>query len=137
MLQKLRQSKQSYGRTLLGVLLLVWMSMAITPCVMANDLANIVIEDVAALHSNMDDCAYCPDDHNRINSSVICDNAHNNFSDSMTLSIDTIDSADIVLIELPDIPLLLVSKLQGLSTIQKTPVLYQLSPLSLTGILRI
>jgi len=136
-LTALRQSKQIYGRTLLGMLLFVWLSMAIAPCVMANDLANIVTEDISALHSNMEDCVYCPDDQNRIDNSVICDNTHNNFSDSITLSIDTIDSADIVLIELPDIPLLLVSKRQRLSFIQKKPVLYYLSPLSLTGILRI
>jgi len=48
LLEQFRQTTHIYGRTLLGMLLFVWLSMALVPCVMANSvMAN------SAMASNM------------------------------------------------------------------------------------
>ncbi|MCU7834450.1 MAG: hypothetical protein KZQ83_04270 [gamma proteobacterium symbiont of Taylorina sp.] len=138
----LRQYSQIYGRTLLGMLLFVWLSMAITPCVMANDLDNITAADIANLHSNMDNCSYCPESHDGrseqlMTSQVICNNTHNNFSDTISLNIDSLDSVPCVLFELPGSVTIIQSKISLPFKIPKQTNVYHLSPLSLTGILRI
>ncbi|MCP3850788.1 MAG: hypothetical protein GY694_11210 [Gammaproteobacteria bacterium] len=144
MLNQFRQIHHSFGRTLLGMLLFVWLSMAISPCVMANSvvannsMTDIVQGDTITMeisHANMDDCEYCPD--NSMNTSL-CQSLHNLSSDSMVYSIEPIDTKSFILFEIPVISDFAelqadihFSKLQLIADIQI------ITPLALTGILRI
>jgi len=137
LLQTLRKTSQSYGRTLLGMLLLVWLSMAISPCVMAfnyelNNSANEISQ-----HADMADCAFCPDNGNTPISTDLCQQTHNNFSHSLTLSIDVIDSSSFVLFELPSASSVIVSSAYRSFPINNQSDITTIPPLSLTGILRI
>ncbi|MBE9527211.1 MAG: hypothetical protein IME94_09590 [Proteobacteria bacterium] len=137
MLQKLRQSSYLYGRTLLSMLLFVWLSMAISPCVMANDLNLDSSTDKLSLHANMVDCSYCPAEDDSSVSMDLCKLTQNHFYDSMTFSVDNIEVDSYVLFEIPITLAIIVPIVQSLSYIDHQNNFYSLSPLSLTGILRI
>jgi len=126
------------------MLLFVWLSMAISPCVMANsvtaansmtDIGQSDMVTIEISHADMDDCEYCPD--NSMNTSL-CQSLHNLSSDSMVFSIDPIDTESFILFEIPTLSDLAelqtdihFSKLQFIADIQI------ITPLALTGILRI
>ena len=137
MLQKLRLSSYLYGRTLLSMLLFVWLSMAISPCVMANDLNLDSSIDRTNLHVNMAECSYCPSEDNSSVSMDLCKVSHSHFNDSMTLNIDSIDVDSFVCFEIPITSPIVGLGTQYLSYIDHQTDFYSLSPLSLTGILRI
>lgn len=136
-LQKLRQSSYLYGRTLLSMLLFVWLSMAISPCVMANDLNLDSSTDKLSLHANMVDCSYCPAEDDSSVSMDLCKLTQNHFYDSMTFSMDNIEVDSYVLFEIPITLTTIIPIVQYLSYIDHQSNFYSLSPLSLTGILRI
>ncbi len=136
-LQKLRQSSYLYGRTLLSMLLFVWLSMAISPCVMANDLNLGSSTDKVNLHANMVDCSFCPAEDSNLVSMDLCKLTQNHFYDSMTFSMDNIEVDSYVLFEIPITLVTIVPIVQSLSYIDHQSDFYSLSPLSLTGILRI
>ena len=135
MLAQFRQLSPLFARTLLGMLLFVWLTMALAPCVMAN--SNSAME-MSAMHEQMADCAYCPEAKNTMTSMVLCQNAHGNTSDTMSFVVDSIDAAAFVLFEIPaswQINPLLARNTPA--DFQRSPDKYPLSPLALTGILRI
>lgn len=138
LLNQFRQIPQTFGRALLGLLLFVWLSMAISPCVMANSVmpgnGNGDVADMAVVHADMDKCNYCPDDSMN---TELCQNIHNIVSDSVTFVIDSIDTESFILFEIPA-----ASSIAQLTTINNIAKLQNIpdqtiSPLALTGILRI
>jgi len=147
LLEQFRQTTHIYGRTLLGMLLFVWLSMALVPCVMANSVmansvmansamaSNMPTNDTAALHEQMADCAYCPAEHEMM---VLCHNDHQAASDVFSFAIDSIDTESFILFEIPS-ALSFAQKLPG-QNLAVLPYLTEytpLPPLALTGILRI
>ena len=150
MLAQFRQLSQCFGRTLLGMLLFVWLTMALAPCVMASadPLSELLSEleparadvtiEMSAMHEKMQNCAYCPEAENAMNSMVLCQNSHANISDTMNFVFDGIDVESLVLFEIPasieKAPLLLS---YNKANFHQSPDNYTLSPLALTGILRI
>ena len=150
MLDSFRQISYKYGRALLGLLLFVWLSMAISPCVMANSvMANSVMTnsamasdmgadnaaEMAILHVDMDNCNYCPDD---FMNTELCQTIHNIVSDSVTFAIDSIDAEAFTLFEIPmTLSLVQLRTTNNLSRLQSISDHQTISPLALTGILRI
>ncbi len=137
MLEQFRQTTHIFGRTLLGMLLFVWLSMALAPCVMANSVmaSNVPMNDTAALHEKMADCAYCPAEHEMM---VLCHNDHQAASDVFSFAIDSIDTESFILFEIPS-ALSFAPALPG-QNLPALPYLTEytpLPPLALTGILRI
>ncbi|HGY11048.1 MAG TPA: hypothetical protein ENK36_01620 [Desulfobacterales bacterium] len=142
MLEQFRQTTHIFGRTLLGMLLFVWLSMALVPCVMANSVmansamaSNMPTNDTAALHEKMADCAYCPAEHEMM---VLCHNDHQAASDVFSFAIDSIDTESFILFEIPS-ALSFAPALSG-QNLPALPYLTEytpLPPLALTGILRI
>jgi len=142
LLEQFRQTTHVFGRTFLGMLLFVWLSMALVPCVMANDVmansvmvSNVPANDTDALHEKMADCAYCPAEHEMV---LLCHNDHQAASDVFSFAIDSIDTESFILFEIPSAlsfaPELPVQNLLSLPYFTEyTP----LPPLALTGILRI
>ncbi|MCW8933000.1 MAG: hypothetical protein OQL19_22505 [Gammaproteobacteria bacterium] len=141
MLNQFRLRSQTFGRTLLGMLLFVWLSMAVSPCVMANNMMAsngfeaVDVATIEAVHANMDECNYCPD--NSMNTEL-CQNVHSITSDSLVLAIDSIDTESFLLFEIP--ATLSVSQLNVIthpSQLSKNSEKKTIPPLALTGILRI
>lgn len=140
LLNQFRQIPKAFGRNLLGILLFVWLSMAISPCVMASSvMVNSMMADntiaTESMHSNMDDCMLCPDDSMNTN---LCKSLHNITSDSLAYSIEAVDTDSFILFEIPVVLTMThfseanrFFKLQSISDNQV------ISPLALTGILRI
>ena len=135
MLAQFRQLSQLFGRTLLGMLLFVWLTMALAPCVMANSDSDI---EMSAMHEQMADCAYCPEANNTMSTMVLCQNSHSNISDTISFVADSIDAEAFVLFEIPaslQINPLLARNIPD--DFLQSPDKNTLSPLALTGILRI
>lgn len=137
MLQRLRLSSPLYGCTLLGMLLFVWLSMAISPCVMANDVSPDTNSDMLSLHADMKDCSYCPAENSASASVDLCKITHKHFNESMTFNIDSIDVASYICFEVPIVSSQLLPTIKHLSPLQDQTNFYTRSPLSLTGILHI
>ena len=137
MLYALRQSSTLYGRTLLGMLLFVWLSMAISPCVMASDISLDTSSDMVSLHTDMKDCSYCPSENSDSASVDLCKIIHSHFNEPMTFNIDSIDVDSYIRFEVPIVSSQLFAIIKYLPQLQDQTNLYTISPLSLTGILRI
>lgn len=146
MLVQLRQFSQSFGRTLLGMLLFVWLTMALAPCVMANSVSFAqqtqtqadIDSEMSVLHEKMQQCSYCPDKNHTMSTVVLCQNSHVNVSDTMNFMVDSIDIDSFVLFEIPaslQINPVLVSNIA--SYFHQVPDHNTLAPLDVTGILRI
>ena len=137
LLEQFRQTAHVFGRTLLSMLLFVWLSMALVPCVMASNVtaSNVATNDTAALHEQMADCAYCPSEHEKM---VLCHNDHQATSDVFPFAIDSIDTESFTLFEIPS-ALSFAPALSGqnLSALPYSTEYIALPPLALTGILRI
>ena len=137
MLAKLRLTSQLYGRTLLGMLLFVWLSMAISPCVMANDINLDNPADRVSLHADMEDCSFCPSQNSHSAVMDLCKITHSHFSDTITFNIDSIDVDSFVCFEIPVVSPLLPDVTHELVHSDHYTDSHTLSPLSLTGMLRI
>lgn len=137
MLAHFRQSIRLYVPTLLSVLLFVWLSLALMPCVMASSISDT---DTAAMHEKMADCAYCPANSHEtmVDFFTLCQNNHQVTDDSVSLAIDKLSAESFILFELPAAPSLsALLRQQKLPAVQDLSYHYELSPLALTGILRI
>lgn len=127
----------------MGMLLFVWLSMAIAPCVMAQELQRSDVgADNSALHSKMKNCAYCPGEHHSMEYSVhhdvLCQNAHDIFSDSLSLVTDSVDVVSFVLFEIPAaLPIQQFRAGDNPFKLQKNSAPKPIPPLDLTGILQI
>lgn len=150
MLAPLRQFSQILGRTLLGMLMFVWLTMALAPCVMANSLSSSQLSGLSTsqsgnsdammseLHQRMQDCDYCPDDNSTLTMVTLCQTSHDTVADSMNLTVDSIDVESFVLFEIPTIALnTTLYHSDTALAIRSFPQYLTLSPLALTGILRI
>jgi hypothetical protein len=145
LLNYFRQISMLSGRTLLGMLLIVWLSMALSPCVMAGDLSPSELQASASatmhekmMHEKMADCAYCPDKAGAASSKTLCQHNHGYSPDSLVVAIDSVDVDSFVLFEIPTAqPASLVQINLASIQIQPFSKITTLSPLALTGILRI
>lgn len=141
-----RQLSQFFGRPLLAMLLFVWLTMALATCVMANSATYSELKQsktdsdlaLSVLHEKMQNCDYCPDKNNAMSTVVLCQNTHDNISDTMNSMVDSIDVESFVLFEIPANLLLhpLVTNITP-ADFYPLPGNNILSPLELTGILRI
>ncbi len=104
---------------------------------MANDLNLDSSTDKLSLHANMVDCSYCPAEDDSSVSMDLCKLTQNHFYDSMTFSMDNIEVDSYVLFEIPITLTTIIPIVQYLSYIDHQSNFYSLSPLILTGILRI
>ena len=137
LLEQFRQIPLAFRQFLLLLLLYVWLSMAFSPCVMASQVQTQTdnTQQMSALHSQMEACSYCP--VQSVNMSL-CQNIHTMISDSMTMSIDGIDSEPSVLFEVIISPSIIPLNLPShYSRLEKIADYKITSPLLLTGILRI
>ncbi len=112
---------------------------------MANDLPLQGAEgvtDSTTLHAKMQNCAYCPAEHatmmSVLETKIICQNAHNTVSDSMTFVFDSVDVASFVLFEIPtSLPIVQLMASHNPLNNHNFSASNTLPPLVLTGILRI
>ncbi len=139
MLVHFRHKTSFFGRTLLGILMFVWISMAIAPCVMANELAAFDTDiSISVVHEKMDNCAYCPEVMNGMADFTLCQHHQGYTPDNLVQAAASIDAESFVLFELPVAPVLLHTlMMMGPAGLERTSDVTFLSPLILTGILRI
>ena len=138
MLNYFRHKSSFFGRTLLGMLMFVWLSMAITPCVMANEAVSLDSGvAMSSMHEKMEDCTYCPDNMSGMGELTLCQQNHSYTPDNMLQVIDIIDAESFILFELPAAPVLQARLTSTPIDLNPPPQITTISPLSLTGILRI
>ena len=138
LLNYFRHKSSNMGRTLLGMLMFVWLSMAITPCVMANELSPSDFSvNMSSMHEKMEDCSYCPDNMSSMVELTLCQQNHNYNPDNLIQAVDPVDAESFVLFEIPAALDLQAHLSLATADLHPVPEIKKLSPLTVTGILLI